>query len=404
MLIAFFLWSFIAHANAPLRTEFRIPESGVLKKRADFWVKIYSQYSTKQGVLHDTRYSDIIYEEYDAETAKSRKATWIKNAKDRYRKILSDLHTYGVEHDAEQLKKLSLDHKRVFELFKEVQDPNKFLSASHYKRIRFQLGQKDQFLQGIKDSGAYLPFMEEVFAKKGLPVELTRLPFVESSFNVKARSKVGASGIWQFMQSTAKHFITVNDAIDERNDPMRASEAAAELLSVNYQSLNEWPLAVTAYNHGRKSLMLAVRRLGTYNLEEIILKNKARTFGFASSNFFACLIAALEVEKNRDKFWGTVDRSVPHRFFEVALPAGIKLKDLVSFLKLNRKELIDFNPAFTSETLKSQLYIPAKYRLRLPLKGDGTPLGVLSEQRVFLAGFNKIPKTFKVATEDKKHE
>src|SRR5690606_22709448 len=134
------------------------------------------------------------------------------------------------------------------ELFRKIGDPNKFLNAAHYKRLRFQLGLKDRFLDGVKLSGEYLPFMDRIFIEHGLPFELTRLPIVESRYNAKARSKVGASGIWQFMPRTGADFMMINDAVDERNDPLRATEAAAKLLSINYKTLGNWPLAVTAYN------------------------------------------------------------------------------------------------------------------------------------------------------------
>jgi membrane-bound lytic murein transglycosylase D len=110
------------------------------------------------------------------------------------------------------------------------------LNAAHRKRLRFQLGQKDRFLDGLYQSGRFLSFMEDIFKKEGMPLELTRLPFVESSFNIRARSKVGASGIWQFMRSTARLFIKLSPAIDERNDPLRATEAAARLLRYNFES------------------------------------------------------------------------------------------------------------------------------------------------------------------------
>ena len=111
----------------------------------------------------------------------------------------------------------------------KVAEPNKYLNAAHYRRLRSQLGQKDRFLEGYIASGRYLPTMEKIFAAEGLPWELTRLPFVESSFNLAARSKVGASGIWQFMRSTGRLYLKIRGELDERNDPIRATEAVIDL-------------------------------------------------------------------------------------------------------------------------------------------------------------------------------
>lgn len=393
--LSLFVTSVVHAAPKELHSEFKIPASGVLRERAEFWIQIYSKYSTTQGVLHDSRYPTVIYEEMDFEKPKRSRIPAVREAKKRYREILLRLHESGAEQDPVRYLKLSDEEKRVYDLFKNISDPGKFLAAAHYRRLRFQLGQKERFREGVIESGRYLPFMEAIFIERGLPYELTRLPFVESSFNTKARSKVGASGIWQFMRSTGADFLEIDLGVDERNDPLRATEAASGLLQVNHDSLQTWPLAVTAYNHGRTSLMRAVRKLGTNSLEEIIVNNKTRGFGFASSNFFACLLAAIEIERNFEKYFGKVDRKRPHFFYEVKLPDGIYLKDLVSFMKLKRSDVLDLNPGFTDEAVASKVRIPAGYRLRLHHEGSGTRDDLERRQRIFLAGFRKIPKTYR---------
>lgn len=367
----------------------------MLRERVDFWISIYSKVSTSQGLLHDARYPRVIYEEMDFKRPVRARGPAVRKAKERYREILLKLHHSGVEHDPTRVERLGSEEKRVYELFKTITEPNKFLAASHYKRLRFQLGQSDRFKDGLIQSGRYLPFMEAIFIKKGLPYELTRLPFVESSFNTRAVSKVGASGIWQFMPTTGADFLEIDDGVDERNDPIRATEAATRLLKVNYDSLGTWPLAVTAYNHGRTSLMRAVRKLGTNQLETLIQINRARGFGFASSNFFACLLAAIEVERNSEKYFGVFDRERPHYFFEVKLPAGIFLKDLLSFMKLKRQSILELNPGLTGDARASRVRIPAGYKLRVPNVGNQTDREQERKARVFLAGFRKIPKTYR---------
>jgi membrane-bound lytic murein transglycosylase D len=80
-------------------------------------------------------------------------------------------------------------------------------------------------------------------------VNLAYLPLVESSFNVRARSIVGAVGMWQFMPETGKKFMRIDEKVDERRDPFASTRAAARLLKENYRLLSNWPLAITAYNH-----------------------------------------------------------------------------------------------------------------------------------------------------------
>jgi membrane-bound lytic murein transglycosylase D len=235
--------------------------------------------------------------------------------------------------------------------------------------------------------------MEEVFFREGLPLQLTRLPFVESSFNVNARSKVGASGIWQFMPSTGSLFLKVGSVLDERNDPIRATEAAAKLLKMNFESLGSWPLAVTAYNHGRKGIQRAVSKLGTLDLNDLVMDYRRRAFGFASSNFYTCLLAAIEVEKNAEAYFGKVDHKRPIPTFEFVLPEAVRLAEVIDLLKLNRLEVSRLNPALdTLEVWQHRGVVPAGYRLRLPLGGETSAEAAL---RVFTRGYELIPAGLK---------
>ena len=88
------------------------------------------------------------------------------------------------------------------------------------------------------------------------------------------------------MRSTGRLFLKINDAVDERNDPIRATEAAAKLLKGNYESLRTWPLAVTAYNHGRKGMMRAVRKVGSEELEDVVDDYRSALFRLREQQFF----------------------------------------------------------------------------------------------------------------------
>jgi membrane-bound lytic murein transglycosylase D len=352
-----------------------------LKKAVNFWVGIYTQYDTSQGLIHDAKYVDHVYEVIRPSMARAAKKKW--------KDVLLSLHRKKDQPDT-----WTEDEKKVAKMFEDISEPNKFLNAAHRKRMRFQLGQKNQFIAGYKSAGRYLPMMEEVFKKEGLPVELTRLPFVESSFNLKARSKVGASGIWQFMRSTGRLFLRVDDAVDERNDPIRATEAAARLLKMNYESLGSWPLAVTAYNHGRKGIMRAVRKVGTSDLETLVAEYRTRSFGFASSNFFVELLAAIESEKRLSG----IDRDPVVEGVEVRIPDFIEFNELCRFLSLKTDVLKELNPALSDAVLKGRLLIPAGYVLRLPADKS---LGKEAQARLFHAGYAQIPALFKLQAQKK---
>ena len=154
------------------------------------------------------------------------------------------------------------------------------------------------------------------------------LPHVESSFNAAAYSKVGAAGLWQFMRSTGRRYMRVDDAVDERLDPYRSTEAAAQLLAYNYRVLGSWPLALTAYNHGAAGMRRAKESVGTDDFVKINRTYNSRTFGFASRNFFPSFLAALTIDENPEKYFGALERRPEQKFREITMPAYVRLATL----------------------------------------------------------------------------
>lgn len=357
-----------------------------LRKNIHFWIKIYTQYDRTQGLIHDSKYIDHVYEVLDLKSSSRRNRRAIRQIKTRWKELLLSVHR-----KQSHPERFTPEEQRIFLLYQDIQDPNKFLNAAHRKRLRFQLGQKDQFLSGVYQSGRFLPQMEEIFRKQGVPVELTRLPFVESSFNIQARSKVGASGIWQFMRSTGRNFLTINHAVDERNDPIRATEAAAKLLKLNFDSLRNWPLAVTAYNHGRQGMMRAVQRVGSDDLSDLMDNYKSRSFGFASSNFFAEFMAVVEVERNLEKYFGKApERAKPVDFIEFRMPHLIGIKKLSEKLDLRLGSIRELNPALNDSVMRGRLMLPIGYPVRVP-----QPQGMSREEatRYYQDKYRELPAT-----------
>lgn len=117
----------------------------------------------------------------------------------------------------------------------------------------------------IKRSHYYFPMFEEILDKYNLPLELKYLPVVESSLKPQAKSRVGATGLWQFMFSTGKQYgLEVSSYVDERCEPLRSTNAAAEYLSDLYQIFGDWDLVLAAYNSGPGNVTKAIRRSGGY--------------------------------------------------------------------------------------------------------------------------------------------
>lgn len=109
----------------------------------------------------------------------------------------------------------------------------------------------------------YIPIFEQALEQEGLPLELKYLPVIESALNPDAVSRVGATGLWQFMLSTAKGLgLEVNSLVDERRDPIRSSELAAKYLKQLYEIYGDWSLAIASYNCGPGNVNKALRRAG----------------------------------------------------------------------------------------------------------------------------------------------
>jgi len=118
---------------------------------------------------------------------------------------------------------------------------------------------------------------------------------------------VGAAGLWQFMRSTGRRYMRIDAAIDDRLDPFRSTEAAAQLLAYNYRLLGTWPLALTAYNHGAAGMRRAKDSMGTDDIERIVRNYKSPSFGFASRNFYVSFLAALEIDHNPEKYFKDIE-------------------------------------------------------------------------------------------------
>jgi len=112
-------------------------------------------------------------------------------------------------------------------------------------------------------SNFYMPIFEEALETYQIPLELKYLPVIESALNPKAVSRVGATGLWQFMLATGKQYnLQINSLVDERRDPIKASYAAAHLLSDLYKVFGDWNLVIAAYNCGPGNVSKAIQRSG----------------------------------------------------------------------------------------------------------------------------------------------
>jgi membrane-bound lytic murein transglycosylase D len=367
------------------------PTLSCLESNVAFWQKIYSEYSSNQGVLHDSRRLDIIYDVIDLADqfgpgGRKINRARVKAARDKYKSILAAL--------ARGEMPVTPEAQKVAALFGAEVRATDFRQAMY--RIRCQVGQKDRFREGLIRSGAYIEEIKAIFREHGLPEDLAYLPHVESSYNPKAYSKFGAAGIWQFTRSTGRRYMAVGYAVDERRDPIYSSHAAACLLKDNHDKLNDWPLAITAYNHGLTGMKRALRRKGSY--EAIFQEYRSRIFRFASRNFYSEFLAAREVAKNCHQYFGDLILDPPQDSREVALAGYADLRDIADYLQVDLDHLRNLNPALRDPVFHGQKYVPKGYRLRLPVAADSS-VAVELPDRVY-AQQQKASRFYRVRSGD----
>ena len=340
-----------------------MPRPPELQRDVDFWVRVYSQIDTNSGFLHDQYNLGVVYDtlHFGANSSPGERERQVDADRER---IAAALRRIAAAGDAP----LSADDQKIRDLWGPEGTPARLRSA--VDDIRFQLGQSDRFRGGLIRSGAWETHIAETLANLGLPAELAVLPHVESSFNPAAYSKVGAAGLWQFMRSTGRRYMRIDGAVDDRLDPFRSTEAAAQLLAYNYRVLGSWPLALTAYNHGTAGVRRAKETLGTDDIVKIVRGYTGRTFGFASRNFYVSFLAALQIDKDPEKYFGPLKKEPEAHFQEVQVPAFVAVGALERSLKIDGTRLRALNPALLPAVWNGARRVPKAYRLRLP--EDGT--------------------------------
>ncbi len=362
--------SVLADFEGRIAPEFRVPE--LLKDRVGFWFDVYTKWDDNQRVIHHSRYPWIVFKVVNVTSI-------IQNDTPRRLWMRREKADKVVKAEAEGIRQAlrSLTRKRpgapLSETEKIVADALLPLGGDLRKQasralgeVRIQMGQKNFFRGGLEVSQRYLSTMEDIFRRNKLPMELTRIPLVESSFNKHATSKVGATGIWQFMGNTGRKFMVVNDVIDERRSPFKATEAAARLLKENHLILRRsWPLAVTAWNHGPGGVRKAAKASGSHDLGIIVKKYRSRSFDFASSNFYSEFLAALHAERYSDIAFAPIKREAPVDLQVVRLHKAIRVKELLRVTGLSLDEFLLINPDL-SGVAKRNLPVPIGFRVHVP--------------------------------------
>ena len=340
---AFVLFSFsnFIYANS---YEEKFPTGPFIDKQVRFWELVFDKYDSNTAIIHDKKYPEVILDIIDFK--KYGKEYRAYKARRNLAELYQQRYRIGLRRFAEQNIGAANHGKieqRIYNSYQRNEEALDLLLRGN-AQIRIQFGMANEFRTALFRALQYLPHIEKVFQEYDLPIELTRLPFVESMFQVTAQSKVGAQGIWQFMPETARSYLKVNHLIDERFSPYKATRAAAKFLNDNYKMLKSWPLAITAYNHGPSSIRNAVNKHNTTDLEFIIKNYKAPSFGFASSNFYAEFLAVNNIFNKYRNYIDEHAHSIAHQIKSVKLDGYYSLSQLTKSTPLTAELIRKHNP------------------------------------------------------------
>ena len=209
----------------------------------------------------------------------------------------------------------------------------------------------------------YFPMFEEYLAKYDVPMEIKYLAVIESALNPKAKSRVGATGLWQFMYPTGKQFnLEVNSYVDERCDPIKATEAACQYLSSLYNIFGDWDLVLASYNAGPGNVTKAIRRSGSYKNYWNIRRNLPKeTQGYVPA--FLATMYVYEYAKDH----GINGKKAPMTYFEtdtVMVKRQMSFNQIASLIDVPVSQLQFLNPIYKLDVIP---YTTEKaHYLRLP--------------------------------------
>ena len=242
--------------------------------------------------------------------------------------------------------------KRRIDSLNKITPLNLVYNKTVLQHIKFYLFQrKKQVGKLLALSDYYFPIFEQYLDKNNLPLELKYLPIIESSLNPTARSYAGAVGLWQFMYLTGKEYgLRINSYLDERKDVYKSTQAACDYLYKAYKVFNDWDLAISSYNAGRRNITKAIRRSGgIFNYWELrpFLPKETR-------NYIPSFIAALYVMNFAEEHGISKSSEIlfkTHEVDSIHLNRPLKISHLAHVLQIDIDLLEELNPMYRNKLI-----------------------------------------------------
>ncbi len=240
---------------------------------------------------------------------------------------------------------LRFDHPRV----------NDFVS-------KFQTELRGFYGRALERSGRYLPRIESILRKEGVPTELAYLPLIESGFQPHAVSPARAVGLWQFIPDTGRRYgLRIDSFVDERRDPIKSTKAAAQYLKDLYGMFNDWHLSLAAYNTGENRI---ARLLNTSDAGDFWELSERGYLFRETRDYVPGFLAALQIASHPEAYGFSPPRKESLSYDLVSIADPMPLSTVARWAGTSLEEVKELNPALIRGVVP-----PGGYTIRVP---DGT--------------------------------
>jgi membrane-bound lytic murein transglycosylase D len=305
---------------------------------------------------------------------------WLKEltSLDLYDNITEDIKTINLDKSVDYELPTALLKERLAKM--DAKSPFNIEYNPGLENIikSFLKNRKKSFERLMAISEYYFPVFEEALAKQNVPLEIKYLAVVESALNPKAVSRVGATGLWQFMYQTGKQYnLDIDSYVDERSDPLKASEAAAQYMANMYKIFGDWDLVLASYNSGPGNVAKAIRRSGGQQNYWNIRKNLPKE----TAGYVPAFLATMYIYEYHKEHGIVPERALVKHFATdtIMIKHQLSFKQISELIDIPVAQLQMLNPSFKLNTVP--YYSDKAHFLRLPQ--DKIALFTSNEDKIY---------------------
>lgn len=346
-------------------------------------ISVFGQQNTSDAVLQETRlsYLDSLKSTFvQHEIASCVDSLWMNELAnlDIYNDLTNDITTLDIDANVDFELSTELLKQRLKEM--DARSPFNIEYNVGLENVikSFLKNRKSSFERLMAISEYYFPMFEEALAKKNVPLEIKYLAIVESALNPKAVSRMGATGLWQFMYQTGKQYnLQIDSYIDERSDPLKASAAAAQYMSNMYKIFGDWDLVLASYNSGPGNVAKAIRRSGGQQNYWNIRKHLPKE----TQGYLPAFLATMYIYEYHKEHGIEPKRAIVKHFDTDTIMVQHKLtfQQISNLLDMPVSQLQVLNPSYKLNIVPA--YKDKKHFIRLPL--DKVAIFTSNEEKIY---------------------